>query len=66
MQSQPTAKACGLRNHGEAFRQFRTAGLLAGAHEFAIGVLSHKLAGVVIACMGVAGLAGAALTFWPK
>ena len=64
MQSQPTFKD--LRNSGEAFRQFRTAGLLTGAHEFALGVLRHKLVGAAIACMGLAGLAGTLITFWPR
>jgi hypothetical protein len=46
--------------------QFRPAGLLAGAHEFALGVLRHKLVGAAIACMGLAGLAGTLITFWPR
>jgi hypothetical protein len=51
MQSQPT------------FRDLR---LLAGAHEFALVVLRHKLVGAAIACMGLVGLAGALVTFWPR
>jgi hypothetical protein len=65
MQSQSAYKACDLRNSGEAFRQFRPAGLLAGAHEFAVRVMQHAVMGAVVACMGLAGVAGALVTFWP-
>jgi hypothetical protein len=53
-----------LRNSGEAYRQFHSAGLLAGAHEFAIQLLRRRLTGGIIAVMGVAGLAGSVITFW--
>jgi hypothetical protein len=66
MQSPATYKACDLRNSGEAFRQFRPAGLIGGAHVLAMALLRHKLAGAAIACMGVAGLVAALFTFWPK
>jgi len=55
-----------LRNSGEAYRQFHSAGLLAGAHEFAIELLRRRLTGGMIAAMGFAGLAGALITFWPR
>jgi hypothetical protein len=66
MQRQSTYRAYGLRNSGEAVRQFRPAGLLAAAHEFAIGLLGHKVVAAAIACMALAGLAGAFVNFWPR
>ena len=58
-----TYKARGLRNSGEAYRQFRQAGFLAGAYAFAMDLLGHRFAGAVIAFMGVVGLAGVLVTF---
>ena len=39
------------------------ANMLAGAHVYALKLLRHRLCGALIACMGVAGLAGSLLTF---
>jgi hypothetical protein len=55
-----------LRNSGEAYRQFHSAGLLAGAHEFAIQLLRRRLTGVIITAMGLAGLGACVITFWPR
>jgi hypothetical protein len=55
-----------LRNSGEAYRHFHSAGLLAGAHEFAIELLRRRLTGAIIAGMGIAGLAASVITFWPR
>jgi hypothetical protein len=65
MQNPAAYRACDLRNSGEAFRQFRPAGLLAGAHELALRLMQHAVTGAVIVCMGLAGLVGAVVTFWP-
>ena len=59
-----------LRNSGDAYRQFRSRGVLAtgiiaGAHEMVIDLLRHKLVGGTIAAMGTAGLIGVLITFWP-
>lgn len=59
-----TYKARGLRNTGEAYRQFRQAGFLAGAYQFALGLLAHRLAGAVIAFMGVVGMAVTLITYF--
>jgi hypothetical protein len=56
----------GLRNSGEAYRQFRPTGFMTGAHEIMIGLLNHRLVGAVIALMGSAGIAGTFIIFWPR
>ena len=53
-----------LRNSGEAYRQFRSTGVLVSTHEMVIDLLRHKLVGAAIALMGAAGLAGILVTFW--
>jgi hypothetical protein len=63
MQSLPAVKASDLRNSGAAFRQFRPAGLLAGAHEYALRLLQHRLVGAAIVGMGLLGLVGILATF---
>ena len=55
-----------LRNSGEAYRQFRSFGFLAGAHEMMLGFMRHKLFGGALAVMGSAGLIGTLITFWPR
>ena len=59
-----------LRNSGDAYRQFRSTGVLAtslvgGAHAMVIDLLRHKLVGGAIAALGTAGLIGVLITFWP-
>jgi hypothetical protein len=54
-----------LRNSSAAYRQFRSSGLIAGAHGMVVEVLRHKLFGGLIALMGIAGFAGIFVTFWP-
>ena len=54
-----------LRNSGEAFRRFRTAGALAQVHEFVIAAMRRKLTAGLIVLMGTAGLIGCLITFWP-
>ena len=56
----------GLKNSGEAYRQFRPRSFIAGVHEVIVHVLRHRLSGAFIALMGIAGIAGAFLTFWPR
>ena len=56
-------KACDLRNSGEAFRRFRSSGIVAGAHETLVVLLRHKLVGGILALMGAAGLIGGLITF---
>ena len=56
----------GLRNSGEADRQFRQTGLVAGAHRMVLELMRHKLSGAVIALIGIAGIAGTFITFWPR
>jgi hypothetical protein len=56
-------KACDLRNSGEAFRRFRSSGILAGAHETLVALLRHKAVGGILALMGAAGLIGGLITF---
>lgn len=56
----------GLRNSGEAYRQFRQTGLVAGAHRMVLELMRHKLSGAVIALIGIAGIAGTFITFWPR
>ena len=55
-----------LRNSGEAYRQFRPKGLVAGAHALALDLMRHKLSGAIIALIGIAGIAGTFITFWPR
>jgi hypothetical protein len=59
-------KVCRSRNSGEAYRQFRSTGLVIGVHEMVIGLLRHKLVGAAIALMGTVGLIGLLITFWPR
>ena len=56
----------GLRNSGEAYRQFRPTGFVAGAHGMALELMRHKLSGAIIALIGIAGIAGTFITFWPR
>ena len=56
----------GLRNSGEAYRQFRPTGFLAGAHALVLDLKRHKLSGAVIALIGICGIAGTFITFWPR
>ena len=66
MQKDTSYKASGLRNSGEAYRQFRTAGFLSGVHEAVVGLLRQRALGGAIALMSGAGLIGALITFWPR
>jgi hypothetical protein len=59
-------KVCRSRNSGEAYRQFRSRGLVIGVHEMVIGLLRRKLVGGAIALMGTVGLIGLLITFWPR
>jgi hypothetical protein len=63
---QPAYKPCELRNTGEAFRRFRTAGALAAAHEFVTAAVGRKLTAGLIALIGTAALIGLLITFWPR
>jgi hypothetical protein len=56
----------GLRNSGEAYRHFRPTGFLAGAHAMLLQLMRHKLSGAIIALIGIAGIAGTFITFWPR
>ncbi|MFL5100304.1 MAG: hypothetical protein ACJ8E5_06850 [Xanthobacteraceae bacterium] len=56
----------GLRNSGEAYRQFRPTGFVAGAHRRVLDLMRHKFSGAVIALIGIAGIAGTFITFWPR
>ena len=60
-----TYKVSGLRNSGDAYRRFQSAGFAAGAHEQLMALMRHKAIGGVIALMGAAGLLGGLITFWP-
>jgi hypothetical protein len=53
----------GLRNSGEAYRQFRPTGVVAGAHRMVLELMRHKLSGAAIALIGIAGTF---ITFWPR
>ena len=55
-----------LKNSGEAYRHFRPTGLVAGAHGMVLHLMRHKLSGAIIALIGVAGIAGTFITFWPR
>ena len=55
-----------LRNSGEAYRHFRPTGLVAGAHGMVLDLMRHKLSGAIIALIGIAGIAGTFITFWPR
>jgi hypothetical protein len=55
-----------LRNSGEAYRHFRPTGLVAGAHGMVLDLMRHKLSGAIIALIGLAGIAGTFITFWPR
>ena len=50
-------KPCELRNSGQAFRRFRTAGAFAGG---------RKLTAGLIALIAIAVLIGCLITFWPR
>jgi hypothetical protein len=63
---QPAYKPCELRNTGQAFRRFRTAGAFAAVHEFVNAAIGRKLTAGLIALMGAAGLIGLLITFWPR
>jgi hypothetical protein len=56
----------GLKKSGEAYRQFRPTGFVAGAHGLVLELMRHKLSGAIIALIGVAGIAGTFITFWPR
>jgi hypothetical protein len=56
----------GLKNSGEAYRQFRPRGFIAGVHEMIVDLLRHRFAGACIALMAIAGIAGTFITFWPR
>jgi hypothetical protein len=56
----------GLRNSGEAYRQFRATGFVTGTHEKVLEMLRHRYAGAAIVVIGTAGVAGTLLTFWPR
>ena len=56
-------KTCTVRNSGEAYRRFLSAGFLAGAHRtLCAGVRRKAVAGVIL-LMGAAGLIGGLLAF---
>ena len=55
----------GLKNSGEAYRQFRPGGFMAGAHTTLVELLNHRLVGALIALMGSIGIAGTFIIFWP-
>ena len=55
-----------LRNSGEAYRHFRPVGLMAGVHKIVLDLMRHKLSGAIIALIGIAGIAGTFITFWPR
>jgi hypothetical protein len=55
-----------LRNSGEAYRQFRSFGFIAGTHEMVLGLVRHRLFGGALALMGSAGLIAGVITFWPR
>lgn len=61
-----TYRTCEIRNSGEAYRRFRANGLAAAVHETLQTLMRHKLIGGAIALMGVAGLIGCLITFWPR
>jgi hypothetical protein len=63
---QPAYKPCELRNTGEAFRRFRTAGALAAVQELVTAAIGRRLTAGLIALMGTAGLIGLLITFWPR
>lgn len=46
-------------------RQPARQSVLSGSHAIVIGAMRHKLAGAIIACLFVLGLAGWLVTFWP-
>jgi len=56
----------GLKNTGEAYRQFRPRGFIDGVHEAVVELLRHRFFGAAIALMGIAGIAGTLITFWPR
>lgn len=58
--------ASGLRNSGEAYRQFRPTRFVAGAHGMVLELMRHKLSGAIIALAGIAGIVGTFITFWPR
>ena len=57
-------KAGSLRNSGEAYRQFRNAGILEGAHRALLDLMQHRLVAAAIAAMGMAGVAVVFLIFF--
>jgi uncharacterized membrane protein SpoIIM required for sporulation len=54
-----------LRNNSAAYRHFRPGGVIVGAHRMVLEWVRHKFFAGAIVLMGVAGLAGALITFWP-
>jgi hypothetical protein len=56
----------GLKNSGEAYRQFHSAGFAAAVHEATLKLMRHKFFGAALALMGIAGIAGTFITFWPR
>jgi hypothetical protein len=63
---QKVHSASGLRNSGEAYRHFRPTGFLAGTHAMLLNLMRHKLSGAIIALIGITGIAGTFITFWPR
>lgn len=53
-----------LGNSGEAYRRFRSSGLVGRANEFVFAAIRHRLVGGAIALMGAAGLIGWLVAFW--
>ena len=53
-----------LRNTGEAYRHFRHAGMLQGAHRALVDLMQHRLVAGAVAAMGMAGLVGIVLVFF--
>jgi hypothetical protein len=60
-----TSRPKPLRNSGEALRRFRSPGLF-DVHEMLVLALRHKLTAGIIALMGVLGVVGWWITFWPS
>jgi hypothetical protein len=59
-------KVCHARNSGDAYRQFRSTGVLVGVHGMVIELLRHKLVGGAIALMATVSFIGLLITFWPR
>lgn len=60
-----TYKVSGLRNTGDAYRRFHSAGILGSVHEQLMALMRHKAVGGVIVLMGAAGALAGLITFWP-